>query len=87
EIVPYAELLEELIDLVIKDAEALGCVAEIHHLRIIQEKGTSAARQVAAYKAALADGKDTAAALQAVVDMLIAETRDPGNSGALPLSR
>lgn len=85
EIVPYAELLEELIDLVAEDADALGCTAEIQHLRRIQEEGTSAHRQIAAYQAALDDGRDAAEALQAVVDHLVAETRDAGNAGALPL--
>ncbi len=86
EIVPYAELLEEMIDLISEDAEALGCLPEIHHLRRIQEEGTSAHRQIAAYQAALDDGKDEAEALKMVVDHLVAETRDPGTAGALPLA-
>jgi len=85
EIVPYSELLDELIDLISEDAEALGCLADIHHLRRIQEQGTSAHRQVAAYLEAVADGKDETVALNAVVDMLIEETRAPGGGGALPL--
>ena len=55
-IVPFAELLEEMIELVREDAEALGCVAEIEGLRGIIERGTSAHRQIAVYEGALAAG-------------------------------
>jgi carboxylate-amine ligase len=71
---PYAELLEELIELVGPDAEALGCRAEIEGLRRIIERGTSAHRQLAVYDRARKDGADEKAALRAVVDWLIAET-------------
>jgi carboxylate-amine ligase len=74
EVVPYADLLEEIIDLVRTDAEARGCLAEVEHARDILERGTSAHRQLAVYRAALADGADERAALDAVVDWLIEET-------------
>ncbi len=73
-IVPYGELLEEVLDLIAEDAEALGCTAEVAHARTILARGTSAHRQVAAYRAARANGATDEAALRAVVDMLIAET-------------
>ena len=76
ELVPYADLLEELIGLVEEDADALGCEAEINHLRQIAANGTSADRQLRAYNDALADGKSEQEALQAVVDLLIEETAD-----------
>ena len=38
-IVPFAELLEELIELVREDAEVLGCVAEVEGLREILRAG------------------------------------------------
>ncbi|MDD9876599.1 MAG: carboxylate-amine ligase [Magnetovibrio sp.] len=85
EIVPYGDLLEEIIELVTEDAEALGCMPEIEHLRVIRENGTSAHRQVARYQAALAEGLDEREALQAVVDLLIADTKDAGRGSALPL--
>lgn len=85
EAVAYADLLDELIDLVRDDAEALGCTQEILHLRQIQENGTSAHRQIMAYETALADGQTKDEALRSVVDRLIEETRDPGGAGALPL--
>ncbi len=73
-IVPFAELLEELIALVREDAEALGCVAEIEHLREILVRGTSAHRQRQVYDHAIAGGASDGDALRAVVDWLVAET-------------
>jgi carboxylate-amine ligase len=72
--VPFAELLEELIELVREDAEALGCVAEIEGLRDILQRGTSAHRQVRVYDEALHAGATEGEALTAVVDWLVAET-------------
>jgi glutamate---cysteine ligase / carboxylate-amine ligase len=73
-IVPYSELLEELIALVREDAEALGCVAEIDRLREILARGTSAHRQLAVYDEAIRGGAAEAEALRAVVDWLVEET-------------
>jgi glutamate---cysteine ligase / carboxylate-amine ligase len=71
---PYAELLEELIELVRDDAEALDCRAEIEGLRRIISRGTSAHRQLAVYEQARREGASESAALRAVVDWLVAET-------------
>ncbi len=76
EIVPFAELVDELIDLVNEDAEALGCTDELMNLKKIIEKGTSAHRQVRRYDEILGTGKNNDQALIAVVDQLAAETRD-----------
>lgn len=76
EIVPCVELLDEMIDLVAEDAEALNCTREINNLKKIAERGTSAHRQVKCYDEAIATGSDTESALKAVVDHLIAETGD-----------
>ncbi|MGI9371360.1 MAG: carboxylate-amine ligase [Hyphomicrobiales bacterium] len=76
ELVPYANLLDELIGLVEEDAEALNCMAEINHLRDIAANGTSADRQLRTYNEVLAGGKSQDDALKAVVDMLIEETAD-----------
>ena len=75
-VVPCADLIDELIDLVAEDADALGCTKELLHLRDIVADGTSAHRQIRCYDAAIAGGADTEAALAAIVDQLIAETRD-----------
>ncbi|MHA1597823.1 MAG: carboxylate-amine ligase [Alphaproteobacteria bacterium] len=73
-IVPSADLMDELIDLIAEDAEALGCSAEVAHIRDIVTGGTSAHLQLAAYTTAIDGGADAKQALDAVVDMLIAET-------------
>jgi len=71
ELVPYAELIEELIELVHQDAVELGCVAEVEHAREIVVRGTSADRQLSAYREALDGGADEETALHRVVDLLI----------------
>ncbi len=74
ELVPFADLLEEIIDLTREDAEALGCVAEVERARDIVGRGTSAHRQLALYREAIAAGAAREEALRAVVDWLIEET-------------
>ena len=74
EVVPFAELMEELIVIVGEDAAALGCTAEVQGVRRIVRDGTSADRQLAAYERALASGAEESEGLRAVVDHLIAET-------------
>ena len=73
-LVPYPELVDEMIELVRPAAEDLGCVAEIEHASEIVGRGTSADRQLEVYHLALAQGASEEKALQAVVDWLIAET-------------
>ncbi|MGD9742403.1 MAG: carboxylate-amine ligase [Dongiaceae bacterium] len=73
-IVPYADLLEEMLTLVAEDAAHFGCEAEIGGARTILGRGTSAHRQLATCKAALDAGEDRATALRRVVDQLVAET-------------
>ncbi len=76
-LVPFGDLLEELIEMVRPDAEALNCVAEIEHTRTICQRGTSADRQLAVYRGALEEGATEDEALKAVVDALIADTIAP----------
>lgn len=73
-VVPFDELLEELIELVDEDAEALGCAAEIRHARAILARGTSAHRQLEWHGRALAEGATLEEADRVVVDELIAAT-------------
>jgi glutamate---cysteine ligase / carboxylate-amine ligase len=73
-IVPFAELIEEIIELLREDAIELGCLAEIEGLREILERGTSAHRQLRIYERALQSGADEKEAFSAVVDWLVAET-------------
>jgi carboxylate-amine ligase len=74
ELVPFPQLAEELIALVGEDAEVLGCVREIEHIRTILARGTSAHRQIRTYDEARAGGATPREALQAVVDFLVRET-------------
>ena len=80
ELVPFAVMVEELIDLVREDAEALGCVREVEYMRTILQRGTSAHRQIAANDAARAAGASERAALMAVVDFLV---REPARAPAM----
>ncbi len=74
EVVPYADLLEEMISIVREDAAENGCLDCVEHARDIVSRGTSAQRQVAIYQAAIKDGASERDALNAVVDWLIDET-------------
>lgn len=73
-VIPCAQLFEELIDLVREDAEALGCLDEVRHVRHILAHGTSAHRQLAVREKAISEGASVEEANIAVVDHLIAET-------------
>jgi len=73
EIVPVPALLEELIDLVAEDADALGCMAELEATRDILQGGTSSERQRAVRDAAEAEGQDHDSQMRAVVRHLIEE--------------
>ena len=78
DVVPYADLLEEIIWLIADHATALDCRAEVEHAREIVKRGTSAHRQIAIYEAAVNDGADKQEALAKVVDFLIEETVPAG---------
>ena len=75
-VVPFADLLDEMLDLIAEDAEALGCVDEIAHVRTILQRGTSAHRQLKAYEMAQAAGASNEEALKNVVDTLISDTAE-----------
>jgi carboxylate-amine ligase len=79
--VAYAQLLDELLELVEEDADYFGCRAEVQHAHTIRERGTSAHRQVAAYESALAEGASEQEALEAVVDLLVRETLEGVTTG------
>lgn len=74
EVVPCANLVEELIELTKEDAEALDCVDELLHSRHILTTGTSAHRQLATFAAAMDAGRTRPEALCSVVDTLVDET-------------
>ena len=74
EVVPYPDLIDEIIEFVREDAEHFGCVAEVEHARTIVARGTSAHWQLDTFHKAVAEGADEHEALKRVVDMLVAET-------------
>ena len=74
ELVPFRDLVDELLVMLREDAEALGCIDEVEHARIILARGTSADRQVAHFQAQLGAGARREDALLSVVDHLIKET-------------
>lgn len=73
-VVPYADLLEEILELTREDALALDCLDLCEAARDIAQNGTSADRQLEAYNAALAEGADQRQALDRAVDWMIGET-------------
>ena len=75
ELVPFGDLIDELLGMVREDAEALGCRPEVEHARTIVARGTSADRQVACLERLVSEGASCTEALRGVVDHLIAETR------------
>ena len=50
ELVPYQELLDEIVELVTPAAEELGCLAEVQSARAIVDRGTSADRQLGVWE-------------------------------------
>ena len=76
EVVPFDELLDELMVLVGEDAQALGCEEELNSLRHIVQRGTSAHRQLKKYELERAAGASDEDALKAVVDKLIKDTAE-----------
>lgn len=74
ELVAFTQLIDEIRAIVEKDADVLGCQAEIDHLSEIVRRGTSAHRQIQIYQQALENGFDKKAALREVVRYLIDET-------------
>ena len=75
-VVPFEELLDELLELIAEDAEALGCVDELAHIRTIVQRGTSAHRQINTFEESQAAGDSTEEGLRKVVDTLILDTAE-----------
>ena len=73
-LVPAQELMTRGIEKDLENAAELGSLEAVAYLQTILENGTSADRQLAAYKWAMEEGADDKEALQAVVDHLCRET-------------
>ena len=74
ELVPFNELVEELLSIIRDDAVALGCLAEAEHARVILKRGTSAHQQQDVYQLARRQGATDSEALSAVVGWLAKTT-------------
>ena len=74
EVVPFSELLDEIISFISEDAQALDCEEEIQGLKNIVSQGTSSHKQVSIFNQCLEDGMNRDLALKRVVDWLIDET-------------
>jgi carboxylate-amine ligase len=73
EVVPFSDLLEEIIEMVREDAETLGCWSEVQSARRIADQGTSADRQRSVHAHAIAGGASAKEAQKAVVRSLMDE--------------
>ena len=73
ELVPFADLISELIELISEDAEVLNCQKEVEAAQQLVSKGTAADTQRSVYNAALTTGMDKQAALRKVVQHLVEE--------------
>ena len=74
EVKSWPVLIEEFETLLMPQAERLGCVDELTHLRTIYHRGTSAHGQLKTYQEAIARGADQSEALREVVKWLMNET-------------
>jgi len=70
--------LDQVIDFIAGDIEALGCAQEIRHLHAIAAHGTSADRQIDIFSKARAAGRRRLTALKEVIDWAAAETQAHG---------
>ncbi|SDL83583.1 carboxylate-amine ligase [Aliiruegeria lutimaris] len=74
----FADLTDELVELLRPFAEDLGCIREVEHARTIARRGTSSDEQLRIFNAALAQGATEHNAQVAVVDWLIEESASTG---------
>ncbi|AUM74399.1 carboxylate-amine ligase [Paracoccus jeotgali] len=79
---PMPELLDEWIELIAEDADALGCLAEITAARSMLDQGNAAEAQRATDARARAKGQDNHQALRTVVaELAAAFDPDPAEAG------
>lgn len=72
-VLPFDKMIQELIDLVAVQAEALGCLDEVKSVRQILGEGTSSQRQVAVFHEATKAGVNEKEALKEVVRSLVSD--------------
>ena len=71
-------IVEDTIDLVIEDADRLGCLPSLQHLHRILDRGTSANAQLRVYNQARAKGASCDDALSEVVRWICETTANVG---------
>lgn len=72
--IPMRFLAQEILDIIDDVVDELGTREEVNYINTIIDQGTSADRQLATYRKAIAAGATKEEALVAVVDRLITET-------------
>jgi glutamate---cysteine ligase / carboxylate-amine ligase len=75
-----AQWLDQVIDFIAEDVDALGCSGEIRHVHTIAANGTSADRQIDIFGKARASGRRRLTALKEVVDWAAGETQALGSA-------
>jgi carboxylate-amine ligase len=75
-VLPFADLIDDLLTLVAEDAVALGCEKELSEVRRILSRGTSAHRQLKDFELERAAGASVEDSLKSVVDTLIEDTAE-----------
>jgi carboxylate-amine ligase len=75
-VVPFEQLLAEIMTLTAEDAMELGCEKELGSVQDILSRGTSAHRQLKAYELAAAAGSSPEDCLKSVVDTLVTDTAE-----------
>lgn len=73
EVLPFEQMVDDLLEIVTPHAAALGCLEDVQRIRDIPQNGTGAERQLQTYQAALDDGASTDEALMHVVRQLVSE--------------
>jgi carboxylate-amine ligase len=76
--VPIAVALNDLIELLLGDAQQLNCVNEVLHAMEVLKHGSSADKQLRVYELARAAGRGRLQALKAVVDWVHRQTTAEG---------
>jgi carboxylate-amine ligase len=76
-LVPFPDLIDEMVELLRPHAEGLGCVAEVEHARTIARRGSSADHQLRVFSDACAAGASEREAQIAVVDWLVEQSTRP----------
>jgi carboxylate-amine ligase len=72
------EWLDQVLDFIAEDVEALGCRKDIQHLDNIVAGGTSADRQIELFGKAKAAGRKRLKAIAEVIDWVATETLAAG---------